>query len=85
MNAKTSDDVKSTKDNDTNIIKVSFMIFRTGSALIVGKCTEYILNTIYKFLCNMLVEEYPNISQGMNNETRITAANSKKNNAKKKY
>ena len=95
VNTKTSDDTKlkskdkptkdkSTKDNDTDIIKVSFMIFRTGSALIVGKCTEYILNTIYRFLCNMLAEEYPNISQGINNETRITAANSKKKQRKKK-
>ena len=48
-------------------VKVSFMIFRTGSALIVGKCTEYILNIIYTFLCELLENEYPNISCGINN------------------
>ncbi len=37
--------------------KVSFMIFRTGSVLIVGKCTESILYKIYEFLCTMLMNE----------------------------
>ena len=37
--------------------KVSFMIFRTGSVLIVGKCTESILYKIYEFLCAMLMNE----------------------------
>lgn len=49
-----------------NIIKVSFMIFRTGSALIVGKCTEDVLHIIYTFLCNLLQDEYINISCGIN-------------------
>ena len=30
--------------------EVSFMIFRTGSVLIVGNCTEKILNIIYVFV-----------------------------------
>ena len=33
---------------------VSFMIFRTGSILIVGKCTEDILYKIYEYLKNIL-------------------------------
>ena len=37
------------------------MIFRTGSCLIVGNCTEFILNTVYNFIKNILLEEYPNI------------------------
>jgi hypothetical protein len=37
-------------------IKVSFMIFRTGSVLIVGKCSEEILYNIYKFLCNIFIK-----------------------------
>ena len=49
-----------------NITKVSFMIFRTGSALIVGKCTEHVLNIIYNFLCNLLAKEYININHGLN-------------------
>ena len=44
-----------------NIIKVSFMIFRTGSVLIVGKCNEVILNDIYVFLKNILETEYEKI------------------------
>jgi hypothetical protein len=46
-----------------NIKKVSFMIFRTGSVLIVGKCDENILIIIYQFLVTILHEEYKNISQ----------------------
>jgi hypothetical protein len=37
-------------------IKVSFMIFRTGSVLIVGKCSEKILYNIYDFLCNIFIK-----------------------------
>jgi len=37
-------------------IKVSFMIFRTGSVLIVGKCSEEILYNIYNFLCNIFIK-----------------------------
>lgn len=43
------------------IVKVSFMIFRTGSVLIVGKCSESILYKIYDFLCNIFIVEYDEI------------------------
>ena len=42
--------------------EVSFMIFRTGSCLIVGNCSERILLFIFDFIKNMLKEEYTNIS-----------------------
>ena len=42
-------------------MKVSFMIFRTGSVLIVGKCTEPILYEIYDFLCRLFSTEYKEI------------------------
>ena len=48
------------KDND-NYSKMSFMIFRTGSVLIVGKCTENILKDIYLFLKNLLEKEYSEV------------------------
>ena len=35
-------------------IKISFMIFRTGSVLIVGKCNENMINCVYKFIKNIL-------------------------------
>jgi TATA-box binding protein (TBP) (component of TFIID and TFIIIB) len=41
--------------------EISFMIFRTGSVLIVGKCSEEILYTIYNFLKALLEEEYDQI------------------------
>jgi hypothetical protein len=41
--------------------KISFMIFRTGSVLIVGKCDDNILNIVYNFIKDLLIEEYPNI------------------------
>ena len=46
-----------------NYTKVSFMIFRTGSVLIVGKCTESILYKIYEFLCHLLMSEYENVKE----------------------
>ena len=45
-----------------NFIKVSFMIFRTGSILMVGKCDEEILNVIYIYIKNILIDEYHSIS-----------------------
>ena len=45
----------------TSFIKVSFMIFRTGSVLIVGKCSEEILYRIYEFLCTIFCAEYDEI------------------------
>ena len=44
--------------------EVSFMIFRTGSILIVGKCNEEILHTIYRFICSILETEYAGIQMG---------------------
>jgi hypothetical protein len=46
-----------------NINEVSFMIFRTGSVLIVGKCDENVLMIIYEFLKIILNNEYTNICQ----------------------
>lgn len=54
INALTIQTMKVTK----NITKVSFMIFRTGSVLIVGKCSEKILYNIYEYLCGIFVTEF---------------------------
>ncbi len=45
------------------ICPVSFMIFRTGSVLIVGKCDIYVLEEIYCFLKQILKTEYHTICQ----------------------
>jgi len=41
--------------------EVSFMVFRTGSCLIVGNCTEKILYFVYDFIKQVLHDEYANI------------------------
>jgi len=51
------------KTKYTNVTEVSFMIFRTGSVLIVGMCDEHILQEIYVFLKALLKEEFKHICQ----------------------
>jgi hypothetical protein len=50
--------------------EVSFMIFRTGSCLIVGNCSEKILLYIFDFIKNILTTEYNTIHVNTN-ETYI--------------
>ena len=69
------DNVKNMKDKkekakanalaNINVIEVSFMIFRTGSVLIVGMCEENVLYDIYAFLTQMLKAEFENICQSL--------------------
>jgi hypothetical protein len=42
--------------------EISFMIFRTGSCLIVGNCTERILKFVFEFIKKILTDEFSNIS-----------------------
>jgi hypothetical protein len=51
------------KSKFNNVNEVSFMIFRTGSVLIVGKCDESVLLIIYEFLKNLLTTEFVKIGQ----------------------
>lgn len=60
--------VKHTKYND-GWTQISFMIFRTGSVLIVGNCNKQILNRIYLFLKKILTDEYSHICL-KNNDTK---------------
>ena len=46
-----------------DVKEVSFMIFRTGSVLIVGRCDENVLMIIYEFLKIILRNEFKNICQ----------------------
>jgi hypothetical protein len=45
----------------TKYTEVSFMIFRTGSCLIVGNCSEPILKFVYDFLKQLFADEYERI------------------------
>ena len=51
------------KSKYKNVTAVSFMIFRTGSILIVGMCDDSVLYIIYEFLKILLVNEYSKINQ----------------------
>jgi len=51
------------KEKYPKIVEVSFMIFRTGSILIVGMCDDNVLYVIYDFLKKILIEEYHKINQ----------------------
>jgi hypothetical protein len=41
--------------------EVSLMIFRTGSCIIVGNCSEKILRFIFEFIKQIMIDEYENI------------------------
>ena len=71
------------KPISNSFTKVSFMIFRTGSVLIVGKCTEDILNNIYLFVKNMLETEFneiniPNVDGLQSNKSVVNKQSRKK-------
>jgi hypothetical protein len=51
------------KEKYQNITEVAFMIFRTGSVLIVGKCEENVLRDIYYFIKCILKTEFKIICQ----------------------
>jgi len=70
-------------NDDGKEITLSFMIFRTGSVLIVGKCDKKHLMVVYEFLKNIFKSEYENINQ---NDTTIdlTKEKVKKQNKQRK-
>jgi hypothetical protein len=57
---------------------ISFMIFRTGSVLIVGHCDEFILNIIYMFLKDILIKEFNNIKVNVIKEIKKKKKKKKK-------
>tara|TARA_B100000902_G_C26847370_1_gene686428 strand:- start:262 stop:450 length:189 start_codon:yes stop_codon:yes gene_type:complete len=54
------------------------MIFRTGSVLIVGKCTEKILYTVYDFIKSCFEKEFDKIYLEMNNNNKEKKKKKKK-------
>lgn len=65
-------------------IEVSFMIFRTGSVLIVGMCDESVLMEIYDFLKTLLKTEFKDICQQVIVNTPDVASKTKKQKIRKK-
>jgi len=69
------------KENKKNskYVEVSFMIFRTGSILIVGMCNEMVLYKIYEFLKVLLEREFSKINQAIiTSENKISKDKKKK-------
>jgi hypothetical protein len=66
------------KDKYKNITEVSFMIFRTGSVLIVGMCDEHILHDIYQFLTALLKAEFTHICQKLITASDLALKDKKK-------
>jgi len=56
-------------DDNKKYTEVSFMIFRTGSCLIVGNCSEKILYFIFDFIKTVLVSEYQDICSSSDEPT----------------
>ena len=55
--------------------EISFMIFRTGSCLIVGNCSEPILMFVFEFIKRFLIAEHDNIrvsNEGPVNKSKKT-------------
>lgn len=73
------EDTKHSIQNKT-LTMMSFMIFRTGSILIVGKCEEYILYEIYEIIKNILITNYEELYQIVEEQPKYK---SKKKNRKK--
>ena len=69
-----------------NINEVSFMIFRTGSVLIVGKCDENVLFIIYEFLKVILTQEFSQIRQKNTkiNDNSVTSTKEKRKKIRRK-
>ena len=79
----TKNDLNQTKselNDNKKYTEVSFMIFRTGSCLIVGNCTEKILRFVYDYIKNILQTEYIEIYT----QTEIQTAKPKQSKIRKK-
>jgi hypothetical protein len=61
-----------------NIVEVSFMIFRTGSILIVGMCDDNVLYVIYEFLKQVLIDEFYKINQRVIQQETVEKTKDKK-------
>jgi hypothetical protein len=73
-----TNEIQPETDKPKNIREVSFMIFRTGSVLIVGKCGETMLLKIYEFLKDIFINEYMAIRQNNLVTNEVTKVKQKK-------
>ena len=72
-------------DKNPDIVVMSFMIFRTGSILIVGMCEEYILDEVYVYIKTLLQKEFNNIYQSITDPDTLVKSKPKKTKIRKRY
>jgi hypothetical protein len=65
---------------DPDLVTVSFMIFRTGSILIVGMCDEFVLDLVFTFIKDLVRNEFKTICQRLATSEELNFV--KKKNAK---
>lgn len=78
---KDSNQTMSELNDNKKYTEISFMIFRTGSCLIVGNCTEKILRFVYDYIRQILQTEYVNIysqTEQQNIKPKLTKIRKKK-------
>jgi len=70
--------IRQHENENNNIVVMSFMIFRTGTILIVGMCEEDVIQNIYERIKQILHDEYHNISLSNIDESTIKPVKVKK-------
>ena len=70
--------------NINNTTKISYMIFRTGSILIVGKCNKEQLLVVYEYIKTILQKEFKSIKSNISQEAINIEKKSKYKKSKKK-
>ena len=68
--------------SSSNIVVISFMIFRTGSILVVGMCEEPVLDEVYIFIKDLLKREFCNIYHSIH-DNKITETDDEQDNKNK--
>ena len=70
---------------DPSLITVSFMVFRTGSILIVGMCDEEVLKVVFTFIKKVLKEEFTNICQRLATQEELSFVKKKNSKVRKRF
>lgn len=75
---QTPDCIDTNGEKYKNKSQVSFMIFRTGSVLIVGMCEEDVLKDVYEYIKAILIDEFKYICQKIISPSDLAGKDRKK-------
>lgn len=67
QNGRCNCSIRCSKKKKGKCLEISFMIFRTGSILIVGHCDENVIHEIYIFLKSVFNTHFDTINEGKHN------------------